>query len=68
MNKTSSLTYFQEKLFTRTNIRISVDADRTGERSLKEAREHRDLQTRLKAIEEELSSLTCAVELEVTYL
>ena len=56
-------------LFTRTRGGGNLPAynvEDLGEQALKDTKEHRDLQVRLKDIEDQLNHLTSTVELEVS--
>ena len=55
-------------LFTRTAIDTDGDMIGLGEQVLKETREERDFQKRLHEIEDELNTLTSAVEHEVEFV
>ena len=60
--------FFQSVLFTRTAIDTDGDMLGLGEQVLKETREERDFQKRLHEIEDELNTLTSAVEHEVGFV
>ncbi|XP_064622384.1 fibrous sheath-interacting protein 1-like [Lineus longissimus] len=57
-------TSFQHCLFTRTDMRSSVDVDKLGEQVLKETKEERDMRIRMEQIEKDLASLSIHADLE----
>ena len=54
-------------LFVRSKMpsALDIDLDQLGEQALKDTKEHRELQHRLQDIEQELRTMTQAVEMEV---